>query len=258
MEHPINDKLNYGISRCNLLYDAREFNNHLHLACQYVQGNTSINNIKNYDPNLVLYDVAQNNKSFSGLNEVRIAVIENFDKFDSNLISFVDSLFSDNEFYKVLTYDEINSNGVNLMNYYNAGLLNDWNNVKSDYEVRQILEKELYLTEINNIDDKLVTSDNVVLYIFGSSYTDKNGNPLSKNYDKEINNKWYNVGWFKQLNKYLVTSYGIHDCHKNSGNPQKYENENGHNQDGCILVNNKTKNTWKLIATAFSTQKPFV
>jgi uncharacterized protein YukJ len=144
------------------------------------------------------------------------------------------------------------------MKYYNLGLLNDWFIKRTDYEVRQILEKELYLTELNKIDDKVIASDNIIIYIFGTSYSDKNGNILGKNYDTQINGKWYNNGWFNQLNKYIVTGFGIHDCHKNSGNLPKYENENGYNQDGCILVNNKTKNTWTLICTAFSSQKPFV
>ena len=47
---------------------------------------------------------------------------------------------------------------------------------------------------------------------------------------------------------------GIHDCHMNQFNTGKYEEDNGYHQDGCVLLYNKVKKTWKAIFIKFQCQ----
>jgi hypothetical protein len=159
------------------------------------------------------------------LNGVRFATIQNYDQLDPNKITFLTELFNESKFYELIDPKD----GISLEEYYQKGYLKHLIVDESTQTLDHIdLPTALGYTYSSSGYHVNQTDDQIEMYIFGTYYCDnESAMCFWKNPDK--------------LNEYV--RYGVHDIHLNS---------NCANQDGCLIVNNKSKNTWLFIATAFA------
>lgn len=162
-------------------------------------------------------EVAINENSRLAPFDVQHCIINNFENLDKPRCDYY---LQQNYGYTKLDNDNLLENyGIDYTKYNLK-----WT-ISNNHEIANLLRNTL-LCELNNINEEYE------IFVLGTRFIDKGDN--------------INFG-FKGDN-------GIHDCHMNQFNAGKFAEDNGYYQDGCILLYNKSQNTWTGIFIKFQSQ----
>lgn len=183
------------------------------------------------------FEVAFNEQNRKNqINGLRLGVINNFDTIGKDIVDFIKYTFNEEgKCYKIINEPE---DGVDLRTFFDDGYLQEWlheepTSVLDHKDLPKLLgytyddTKNHYFVHHNNNDN------NIEMYFFGSSYVDVNG--ISYNHSECVR-------WRDEHGNSITNGKGVHDIHLNSY---------GNHQDGCVIIHDKIKKTWKLVATVF-------
>jgi hypothetical protein len=187
------------------------------------------------------FEVAFNELNYNQPNSLRLGVIENFDKIPvgKDIIDFIKYTFNENhQCYKIITEPD---DGVDLRYFFDEGYLQEWLHEETttmlDHKDLPKLFGYVYdgATNRYHLPYNSNIHTNIEMYFFGGSYIDEYGNIYPHK-----NNE--SVRWKDQNGNSMTNGKGLHEVHLNAY---------GDHQDGCVIIHDKIKNTWKLIGTVF-------
>ena len=222
--------------------------------------NTNINNNQNKpdarERHIILlckcgdqyFEVAFNEQNTRNkINGVRLGVIDNFDTVGKDIVDFIKYTFNEEKCYQIINGPE---DGVDLRTFFDNGYLQEWlheepTSILDHKDLPKLLgytydnTKNHYLVHHNNNNNNNNNNNdnnndnNIEMYFFGNSYVDMNG----YSYAGSDNGRWKD-----QNGQSITNGKGVHEIHLNSY---------GNHQDGCVIIHDKIKQTWKLVATVF-------
>lgn len=216
------DYLHYSVYKSELLVNVKPDNQEKHIILLCKNGGQ-------------YFEVAFNEQNRRNkINGVRLGVIDNFDTVGKDIIDFLKYTFNEEGIcYKIIDGPE---DGVDLRTFFDDGYLQEWlHEEPTSILDHKDLPKLLGYTYDNTKNHYFVphNDSNIEMYFFGNSYVDTRG----ISYTGSDNGRW------KDHNGNSMThGKGVHEIHLNSY---------GNHQDGCVIIHDKIKQTWKLVATVF-------